>query len=148
MLLPLALTSLGSARSTGRNGPFILSLALVSQGSSFSRGRGVLTVDGTPLAFVSRGSAFSHGRDTLTLPIIVPLHSRGQAFAHGGMVRGGQQGTGVLTLKPFVPFQNVVEIGFPQRGYPMVDPQTGLINETWYRFMQSVWLRGGGTTGT
>jgi len=147
LFLPLALTSLGSARSTGK-GSLVLSLALTSQGSAFSRGSGVLTIGSTPLALVSRGIAFSHGQDVLTLPVIVALHSRGQAFAHGGMVRGGQQGTGTLTLKPFVPFQNIVDIGFPQRGYPMVDPKTGLINETWYRFMQSVWLRGGGNIGT
>jgi hypothetical protein len=99
------------------------------------------------MALVSRGIAFSHGQDTLTFPVFAVLHSRGQSFAHGGMVRGAAQGTGVLQLTPFVPFQNVVSIGFPQRGYPMVDPNTGHVSETWYRFMQSMWLRGGGNSG-
>ena len=98
------------------------------------------------LALSSVGITRSSGRaGSLTLSLA--LVSRGSAFSHGGMAPGSAQGTGVLRLTPFVPVQNIVNIGFPQRGYPMVDPKTGLINETWYRFMQALWLRGGGNIG-
>lgn len=35
--------------------------------------------------------------------------------------------------------------GIPQRLTAFVDPKTGLISDTWYRFQQSLWQRTGGS---
>jgi hypothetical protein len=79
--------------------------------------------------------------------VLLALQARGQAFSHGGALRGGRPGIGVLTLTPFIPAQRVVNIGMPQRGLPIVDPKTGLMDQNWYLFLHALWQRGGGPIG-
>ena len=38
--------------------------------------------------------------------------------------------------------------GLPQRMTAFVDPKTGLVSDTWYRWCMSVWLRSGGAPAT
>jgi len=146
LLAPLALQGTGSSRSVGRSSLSLL-LPLTARGASVGRGRGVLTITGTSLALTALGSARAHGRDSIALVVIAPLHAKGQAFAHGGALRGGRDGIGVLTLTPFIPAQNVINIGMPQRGLPIADPKTGQMNQNWYLFFHALWQRGGGPIG-
>jgi hypothetical protein len=95
-----------------------------------------------PFLISARGQAFSRGRAGAPTSItFLQLFARSQARSHG------RTGNPPIILTPFVPSQNVLKIGFPQRGYPLVNADTGLVNETWYRFFQTMWLNGGGTIG-
>ncbi len=38
--------------------------------------------------------------------------------------------------------------GLPQRMTAFVDPKTGLVSETWWRFLNSLWTRTGGAQST
>jgi hypothetical protein len=75
------------------------------------------------------------------------LSGAGRAVSHGGAAPGGHPGLGVLTLTPFVPAQRVFNIGMPQRGLPIADPKTGMMDQNWYLFFHALWQRGGGPIG-
>ena len=38
--------------------------------------------------------------------------------------------------------------GIPQRLTAFVDPQTGMVSDTWWRFLQTIWQRSGGAQPT
>jgi hypothetical protein len=139
------LASQGGGRSFGNAGALTFSIALAARGSGVGRARGLLSGLGGEIA--SSGAAIGHGRGGLTLVSGLGLQSRGHAIGHGGKSPGVGITGNSLTLVLFNPPQNVLNIGFPQYGYPLADPNTGIINQTWYQFFQTIWLRTGGTIG-
>jgi hypothetical protein len=124
-------------------------VVLASTGAGKSQGR--VGVPTTSLVLVSRGAGVGRGHvGALNLGVLVALQARGQARGHGGKIPGTSI-TGVsLTLTPFIPAQVAINIGMPQRGYPIgVDAQGNPItmNEQWFRLLLALWNRTGGPKG-
>jgi hypothetical protein len=136
LLLSVASLQTNARLKISARGALSLTAALRSTSGIQVRG---LAVPTSLLALSGRSGIRIHGRPGLHANVLLALA--------GGKAGIRLHGRATFTITPFIPSQNVINIGFPQRGLPIADPKTGVMDQNWYLFFHALWKRGGGPIG-